>query len=156
MKAIAVAGLLGLTILVTGCATQDEKRDVEKKVQAETPVAQDESFANRGANIFLKAQNLSEEQREQLMLIHTSTFEKTARLRDEITKTKSALFKTVVNPKASPKEISMMKNRIVKLDRERLDVMLSAFDEVQKVMGRNQPMDPNIFEPFMSMDGERR
>lgn len=147
--------VLSLAALILGaCASQEEKRDAEQRIQAEQPVAPDESFANRGANLFVDAKGISEAQRQELLKIHTDTYQKSSTLRDEITKTKTALFRSILDPKVSEKEIGLMKNKIVKLDRERLDVMLSAFNDVQKVVGRKD-VDPAVLEPFMRMD-ERR
>ena len=153
-SAIAIGALALAATLVGGCATKEEKQEVNQRIQAEDPVAADESFANRGANLFVDAKGVTDEQRQKLLQVHTTTYQKAGFLRDEITKTKSALFKSLLDPAVSKKEINLMKKRVVSLDRQRLDVMLGAFDEVQKVVGRGSA-DRSVYEPFMLMDSDR-
>lgn len=155
MKATKIAVLSLAALMLGACASQEEKMDAEQRIESETPVARDESFANRGANMFMDAKGISEAQRQELLKIHVNTYEKSANLRDEITKTKTALFRSLMDPAVSQREINVMKNKVVSLDKERLDVMLDAFDKVQKVVGR-KGVEPSVLEPFMRIQDDRR
>lgn len=155
MKFLMTSGILGLTALMAaGCATSKDMQQTEKKIEAEEPVARTESFANRGANIFMEAEGLSDTQRSKLVQIHAETYEKAVTLRDEITKTKTALFKSLIDPSTSKKEINTMKNRVVQLDKQRLDLMLKAFDQVRDVVGK-ETIDRTVIDPFMRIGTEK-
>ena len=60
------------------------------------------------------------------------------RIRQEIGQAKATLFELMVNKNSSKKEIAVLRQKIVSLDKERLNMMFSSLDEVQKIIS-NKP-----------------
>lgn len=155
MKRILGMALLTASTLALGCAQTSEERQVDAEVKAEAPARGQGTLATRGANLFVNAPNLTDEQKEKLLKIHGETYQKVAKIRDELTQTKTTLFKSLVNEKTSSKELNILKSKIMKLDKERLNIMLKAFDDVQKIVGKSG-MDENTLKHFIDMDRMRQ
>jgi hypothetical protein len=150
LAALTTVALLGLGACAT---TADEKTEVkvEKAVQAEPSANQPGEIAVRGEEAFLKAPGLTEAQRMKLMEIHKKAYAESMSIRDELGKAKSALFKTLVDPKASAKELSLLKKKITALDKKRLTAMFTALDEAQKVLGKTAQAE-SVYREFYQMD----
>lgn len=146
LNILAVLASLGLA----ACGTTSAEKKAETATQAEAPATGEGELAVRGANIIVNAPGLTTEQREQVMQVHTKTFEEATKLREELTQAKSALFKTLVSPASTKKEISALKNKVMTLDKQRLDLMMKAFDQVQKIVGKDK-MDESMIKHFTTM-----
>jgi len=136
-----------------GCTTPPQKT-VDQKLQKEPAIAPGESIASRGAQILIHAPGLSEEQKRKLIEIHTSTFMRSAEIREEIGKSKSLLFKMVASPDTKKAEVEALKKRIVKLDRDRLDLMFKALDDTLAVTGKG-PAAEEVFRRLEFLEGPR-
>ncbi len=141
MKKVMTYGLMivGLSagLALGGCATATEK-EVEAKVAAEKPATHTGELAAKGFDTWAMSTALTADQKSRLATIHSSTAREAFRIRGEITKTKSALFKELARGNYEAKTIDTLKTKIVKLDQERLDVMFKALDSVEKTIGRGE------------------
>ena len=149
-KLITVLALLGLA----ACATSEQKKTeakVDQAIQAEKPANQPGDIAARGEDAFMKAPGLTEAQRMKLMEIHSKAYAESTTIRTELGKTKSALFKTLIDPKSGNKEINILKKKIVALDKKRLDTMFKALDEAKKILGKNDQAE-NVYKEFYHLE----
>lgn len=137
MEKMIVFGLMVTGLTLGGCATAVEK-EVETKVAAEAPATQPGELAAKGFETWATSTSLNADQKSRLATIHSSTAREAMRIRGEITKTKSALFKELAKGNYEAKTINTLKTKIVKLDQERLDVMFKALDSVEKAIGRGE------------------
>lgn len=139
LKKLSLALLIAA---VAGCTSAPKEETVEQKVdkqiQAEKPLNKPGDIAQKGHEAFLNAPGLTEAQKIKLNEIVSKTYADAILFKTELGKTKGALFEAMVSPTASPKEVNLLKKKVIDLDKKRLDLMLTAMDEVQKVIGRNK------------------
>jgi hypothetical protein len=141
---IFVRSLTGVLVLVAisvaGCAGAQRSESVEAKakdaVSQETPTVNPGELAARGFEAWSEGAGLSADQKSKLFVIHTSTAREAFRIRDEISKTKSAMYKELAKGEYNPKMVEVYKNKIISLDRERIDIMLKALTRVEGTLGR--------------------
>lgn len=143
---VAVVG--GLTSM--GCATGEDKA-MEKQVQAEPTPHGPDAIAARGAQTFLQAPGLTDEQRRKLLEIHTRVYAENSEVQAEIGKAKSLLFKSMISEKYDAALVSNLKKKIVNLDQRRLKIMFGALEDVEKVVGRGPDKEP-IYRRFYDHD----
>jgi hypothetical protein len=110
--------------------------NVRDAVQRETPTTQRGELAARGFEAWSKGAGLSADQKSKLFSIHTNTAREAFRIRDEISQTKSALYKELAKGDYNPKMVDSYKNKIISLDQERIDIMLKALASVETTLGR--------------------
>lgn len=123
-------------LTLSGCTGADKK--VEQRVAQETPTRSPGELMTRGFETWSSSANLDIDQKSKLWTVHSTTARDAFRIRDEITKTKSALFKELAKGEYDPKMVDGLKNKIVKLDHERLDVMFKALSSVEKILGKGR------------------
>lgn len=142
MRILSLSSSLLLTALAlgaaVGCTTAAEKQDdkvMDAQVKSEAPAPSPEAIAERGAQTFINAPNLSDEQKRKIMAIYIRTFNDAISIRNEIGQSKSLLFKMAAQSGFKSKEIEALKNRIVELDQKRLKIMFKALEDVQAIVG---------------------
>lgn len=148
--AIIMAVSMAAGAAVMGCATQSE-RELEQKVQAEQPATGPDAIAARGAQTFISAPGLTDEQRRQLLEIHTRVYAENTEIGTEIGKAKSLLFKNMIAEKYDAATVAGLKKKLIGLDQRRLNVMFKALEDVEKVVGRGLDKEP-IYRRFYEFD----
>lgn len=133
---IAAVALMFMGLGLAGCATKNPT--VEAKVAAESPTHDRGELAARGFEAWSTSAGLNADQKSKLYTVHSATAREAFRIRDEITKTKSAMFKELAKGDYDEKVVSGFKAKIVKLDQERLDIMFKALASVEKTLGRGE------------------
>lgn len=120
-----------------GCSTAPttETTPLAEKIANEPAPQGRGEIANRGAHAFLTSPSLTAEQKEKLLAIHGRVYEEVTAINTDLGKTKSLLFKTVSAADYDSKELRDLRERIVRLDRKRLDVMFKALEDVQEIVG---------------------
>ncbi len=150
---VAVAGL----VACTSATPKQEKQDqavLEAQVKAEPPAMSPDAIAERGAQIFIGAPGLSQEQKRKIMAVYIRTFNDAISIRNEIGQSKSLLFKKVATKSYKSKEVEDLKARIVALDQKRLTVMFKALEEIQTVIGTG-PDKEEIWKHFYDFEYPR-
>jgi len=132
---ILLLSVLGLV----SCASEDKATTVEmdKKVAAQPVITDRAGMASTAHAAFKNAPGLTDAQKIKLDEVLTSTFIEAAKLRAEFGKTKGALFEALVSPTGTKKEVNVLKKRLVSLDQKRLDIMLKALEDTEKIIGKN-------------------
>ncbi len=92
----------------------------------------------RGFDTWAGSTNIDIDQKSKLWTLHSSTAREAFRIRDEITKAKSAMFKELAAGGEDKAMINGLKTKIVKLDQERMDIMFKALDSVQRILGNGR------------------
>ncbi|MCM2282490.1 MAG: hypothetical protein NDI61_11670, partial [Bdellovibrionaceae bacterium] len=149
--------VLILTATLTGACSSAQHREekrLDAQVKAEPSAEGPGAIASRGAQMFVQAPGLTEEQKRRLLEIHTRVYTQNAEIRTEIGKAKSLLFRTLVSNTDEPNTIAGLKKKIASLDQRRLNLMFQALDEVQQVVGRGPDKEP-IYRRFYEFDIDR-
>lgn len=132
---------LGLSLLIAACgSTQGERKEeavMDKKIEATPAPVAPGDLAARGHEAFLKTPGLTDAQRIKLSEVMGKTYAQAEKIKMEIGKSKLVLFKTITSPDYNQKDVNILKKKISKLDKDRLELMFKSLDEVQKIIGRN-------------------
>lgn len=110
-----------------------------------------EEIASKGAAEFVNSSALNPEQKQKIMLIYSRVYMDAASIRKEILQAKSEIFKMIANLKHNSKEINTLKNKIIRLDKQRLDIMFKALKDVQDVVGYG-PDKEDIYRHFYDFE----
>jgi hypothetical protein len=123
-----------ISLFLASCATQKlaEKR-IEKEIQSETVVKQLDLAVN-AQDYILKSENLTELQKKNLLALQAKTISDSKALSEEINKAKMVLIKTVLEPKVDEREVSILRKKIKKLSKKRMDLDFKSFDEARKII----------------------
>lgn len=127
-------------ISLTACMGVDKKTrtEVDQKVAEETPTQHPGELGERGFAAWATSSGMNDLQKTQMMEIQSMTERDAIRIRGEITKAKSAMFKELAKGNYEDRIIDGFKNKIVKLDHERLEIMFKALAKVKNVLGRSE------------------
>jgi hypothetical protein len=132
---------VGVAAVMIGCSSTVEK-SVSSRVDAaskkEVPTHDMGELAARGFEAWSKGAGLDADQKSKLFVVHTNTATQAFRIRDEISKTKSAMYKELAKGQYNAKMVDGYKNKIIALDQERLDIMIKALASVEAVLGRGE------------------
>lgn len=101
------------------------------------PDAKPTDIATIAHNAFANAPGLTEAQKIKLTEIMKDTFTQSQKLKMTMAQYKVDLFDALTNPTKTDKDVNLIKKQIVKLDKQRLDVMFKSLDQVQKIIGKN-------------------
>lgn len=124
-----------MALAFIGCASQPKATPVDEKVKAERPADNPEQIVSRAAETFASAPGLNLEQKQKLATIYTKVYAESMAIRTEIGQSKSLLFKMLATQNFKSSELNQLKNKITALDQKRLNIMFTALDDVQKVVG---------------------
>ncbi len=126
---------------MVGCASAGEKsvsKQMDEAVRKEKPTHNMGELAARGFEAWSQGAGLNSNQKSKLFIIHTNTATEAFRIRDEIAKTKSAMYKELAKGQYNDKVVEGYKNKIIALDQERLDIMIKALASVEAALGRGE------------------
>ncbi len=155
LKSFVCVGYLVVAVLaLSGCASRQARIDhsVDQIVAEETPTSQPGELALRGFEAWASSAEIDLDQKSQIWAIQAATARDAVRIRNEITMTKSALFKELAKGDFNLKLVDGFKDKIVKLDRERLDLMFAALDKVEDALGKG----PKAREYYRYLDEMER
>ncbi|MGZ3725926.1 MAG: hypothetical protein ACXWQQ_08995 [Pseudobdellovibrio sp.] len=134
-------------ILQVGCASSELEREQRKEIRAQQPADTPQEIMERASLAFANAPGLTPDQKVKLGAIYSQVYTDATAIRREIGQAKSLLFSKLASVDYTDKEISSLKNRIVKLDQRRLDLMFKALDDVQEVVGHGEAAE-KIYKHF--------
>lgn len=132
-KNLSLLTTLVAALIISSCA---HNKATEKKVEAEIKEVSPAQTKSIGATIKeqISASTLTAEQKEKLMALEEKAHSEHAALTDEIERTKVVMIQTVLEPKMSQKEFNILKNKIIALDKKRLDNGFRNAAEVRKII----------------------
>ena len=133
--------LVTATILsFTACMGVDKKTrtEVDQKVAEEKPPRSRGEMSERRFESWASSSGMNENQKREMTEIQISTEREERRIRDEINKSKSAMFKELATGNYDERMIVGFERKIVKLDHERLELMFKALAKARNVLGRSE------------------
>ena len=134
-------------VLQLGCASSELEREQRAQIRAQQPADSPQQIMERAALAFSNAPGLTPEQKIKLGAIYSQVYTEATTIRREMGQAKSLLFMKLANTNYKNKEILSLKNRIIRLDQRRLDLMFKALEDVQDVVGRGEDAE-RIYKHF--------
>lgn len=124
--------------VIFGCTSSQKSEDevLTQQIKEQAPADSPQQIAMRAAEAFSNAPGLTAEQKLKLHAIYTRVYSESMAIRHEIGQSKSLLFMTVANKDYKSVDVTRLKEKIVKLDQQRLKLMFDALEDVQKVVGK--------------------
>lgn len=151
--------LLGVLAGMPGCTASravDARVDEQVKAEPEVPLGTPAATASR--KVILDSRKITDEQRRELLDIHSRMAADVAQIRGEMAKLQVILFRSVLDPDAEERAIRNIRRRLITLDRKRTNRILSAIDEAEQVIGlsdgngtRTRPMLIDSLDPWKMM-----
>ncbi|CAN5412933.1 hypothetical protein BH10BDE1_BH10BDE1_27570 [soil metagenome] len=133
--------LLPMLLLSTAaCMGVDKKTkaEVNEKVAQETATQRPGELSERAFAAWATSSGMSDTQRTQMIEIQMTAERTALRIRREISKTKSAMFKELATGTYNDRIINGFRSKIVKLDHEGLDGMFKALARARSVLGESE------------------
>ena len=135
-KNLSLLTTLVVTLVISSCAhNKATEQKVENEIKNVTS-SQTKSIAET-VKEQIAASNLSAEQKQKLMVLEEKAHAEHVAITDEIERTKVVMIQTVLEPKMNQKEFSILKNKIIALDKKRLANGFKNAAEVRKIIAPN-------------------
>jgi len=135
------------------CSHKKIDESIEKKMEAEAPISVNgRALASRELEIFQNADNLSDEQKENLIELHTKMQQKMRSLKEEKAKLTAVLFRTLVSPDYQEKEYQRIKKRFLDLSEKKNTLVLQGLEKAQRVLGRRSLEDMKYYRFMIRND----
>lgn len=156
----ALAGTI-LVMTVSGCfgVDKDTRAEVDQKVSLEKPTKRSGELSDRGYEAWASSSAMSRDQKSKMNVIQASTERESVRIRNETSKTRSAMYKELATGEYDDRTIDGFKSKLVRLSQERLDVTFEALASARKTLGPSE--DSKKYFEYMDaidtadMDGHR-
>lgn len=121
-------------LIFSGCAQQ---RIAKEKVENEIREVPPQTVKTETTREFIiNSDKLSQVQKNQLLELQENFSARSSSLKEQIEKTKVVLIQTVLDPEMNEREFNILKKRITKLERER---MQNGFDAIKEARNIIQP-----------------
>ena len=136
--------LLVTLFAVTSLSSCAGHRLAEQKIEQEikeVSIEKNVSIGSTARDTIMKSDKLTEVQKNSLMELETKTHALNVALKEQIEKTKIVLIQTVLEPKMNQKEYSILKKKIVALEKKKMENGFKAITEAR-----------NIIEPKMNVE----
>jgi hypothetical protein len=134
MKKIFSKGLITITITLVFSACSSTNKELEKKIDAESG----EVSVREKSTVALWTTNLTKTQREKLTALRDKMIAETENIRQETAKIKGVFFKTLFDKRNHSREADILKDKLIKLNKKKMDLMLDSFDETKKILGKGE------------------
>lgn len=132
-KNFSLLATLAVTIIISSCAhNKATEQKIENEIKNVTS-PQTKSIAET-VKEQIATSNLSAEQKQKLVELEEKAHAEHLAITDEIERTKVVMIQTVLEPKMNQKEFSILKNKIIALDKKRLANGFKNAAEVRKII----------------------
>jgi|GEM_PF-3808262 len=141
-----VSALLIVTSFGCGHTQVDER--VDAKLTNEPEVASEEELNRKNEEAITSASHLSEAQKEKLLKVHRDVGTQVQEIEDEEKRLQAVLVKELVSTGYNADDLNTLKKRLKKLEKKKMDLQMSAIDDVNWIMNRTRPIPPRIAGDF--------
>jgi hypothetical protein len=135
IASLSITTLLAIFAAV-GCTSKATKENLNEKVSAESHVTTPADLHAEVKDAIIDAKNLSPDQKEKLSALRDETHTKLESYHQEALRLESVLAKDIVSPKYNISEVKLIKQRMRKLETQRLDLIFDTVDKANLIMGR--------------------
>lgn len=137
-----------LASVTIGCARQNV---TEKSIDAEIKevnLEKNQTMADTARDFILKSEKLSVEQKNKLIELQEKVTDKNIKIKEEIEKAKFLMVQTVLEPKMNAREYSILKKKIVNLEKERMENSFKAIKEARNIINPKSVEDKDYYKIF--------
>lgn len=131
-------GLSLAALILSACTTTATRTNLDEKLTQEVQVKDRTGLAAESKDLIEKADALTPTQKTGLLALREATRQKMIEMQKESVKLRSVLIQDVLSPNYNQKEINLIKNRISKLEKNRVTVIFNTVDEANRILGRTQ------------------
>ncbi|MFZ3230210.1 MAG: hypothetical protein WA160_08395 [Pseudobdellovibrio sp.] len=156
---IKAVGILVVALVLQNCATSSTEKSINEKLANEPVVMDAKKLAEEEAMTISSAKNLTAEQKNKLDELRISAREKANKLEGESLKLRELLLKSLIAENYDRKkdfEVKIIKNKMRKLSRERLNLTLETVEKAQQILGHQARNNEIMMEHFLERDFENR
>ena len=142
---ILVTTMATAVFVVSGCASSNSKRidqDLDARLQTAPTAANYEQFG-KNARKQIKDSSATSEQKAKLLQLQRDTQDKSIQLRDQYYKLRSLLIQDLAAKNYDQDEVEAIKNRLKKVEDQRLQLIYTAVDQASAILGHDQ-VDQNV------------
>lgn len=132
-KNLLLLSCLMSTLAVTSCAHNKNAQQKVETEMKEVSASQTKSI-DKTIKEQISSSNLTDQQKEKLMALEEKAHADNTAITEEIERAKIVLIQTILAPKMSQREFSILKKKIISLDKKRLENGLKAVTEVRKIV----------------------
>lgn len=123
-----------LVSTLSGCAAQKlAESKVDKEIK-EVIVQENTGAAQSARDFIMKSDKFSQNQKEKLLALQEKNHAQTLALKEEIEKTKMVLMQTVLDPKMNETEFAILKKKITKLEKQKLEAGFKTISEARSII----------------------
>lgn len=129
---------------LTGCAEHKVAEQKVEKEMKEVSIPAKETIAESAHDLIMKSDKLTDVQKKKLLELQEKTHTQSVSLTEQIEKAKMVLIQTVLEPKMNEHEYAILKKKISKLEKERMENGFKAMKEAR-----------NIIDPKKNVEGSQ-
>ncbi|MBT3982849.1 MAG: periplasmic heavy metal sensor [Bacteriovoracaceae bacterium] len=127
-------GVFLIMVFVFACSST-VKEEIEEEKKSVMGVDNREQMISRTRDILEKSENLTKEQREKFLELHSEIMKDVAEINQEIRKSKVVLFKAIVAKDYNQDKAEVLTKSIKKLFRKKLELMITGMGEAKEILG---------------------
>ena len=146
---MSVFAMGGAALLAQACSHGSTSDHLDQKVATEVAPRNSAEMRIEARSAIDSAPNLTPNQRSQLKSLGAATSQQMTELRDQSLKLRAILVQDIVSANYNPREVNQIKQRIKRVEDQRLSVMFSAIDSANEMIGRS----PNNKEMIEELTG---
>jgi ABC-type uncharacterized transport system auxiliary subunit len=148
--AIQIKLFIALTCstILLGCAETAINKQIDQEVAQEPAVKNRAQLKTEAKQMIENANNLTSDQKAKLIHLRNSTSSQLDQDNTDSLKLRSLLIQDLTSSNYKDKEVTTIKNRIRKVENHRIDAMLNAVDEANRIMGRQTLNRENVLRSF--------
>ncbi len=127
--------LLAFIVLSLGSCAQHKtaQKKIDKEI-TEMVILKDESASETAKDFIQRSDKLTTEQKTKLLQLNESTTKLNQSIKEEIEKAKMLLVQTVLEPKMNSYEYAVLKKRITRLEKKKLENSFKAVTEARNII----------------------
>lgn len=132
--------LVTTLIAVSGCASSSSKKidqDIDTRLQSAPTASTYEEFG-KNARKEIKDSSATNEQKAKLLQLQRNTQDRSIQLRDQSYKLRSLLIEDLSAKNYDQDEVEAIKNRLKKIEDQRLQLIYTAVDQASAILGHDQ------------------
>jgi hypothetical protein len=161
MKKISNLRKIGLLVLgssfflMNGCAHARMEKQIDDKVAQENVVKNRADLRAESADLIRRTSGLTEEQRQSLNRLKVETSAQLDTLSTGSLKLRAVLIHDLLQTPYNEDEVELIKERLTKIEDQRLTTMFSAVTQANQILGRQAMQNRAFVDGFFDGHGNR-
>lgn len=129
-----VLRILLLSLALFSCAAQKRaKEKVENEIKNEEILNQS-NLEQSSRDYILNSKTITDEQKKDLISLQDKTMAESKKINEEMTKAKMILVRTMLTSKVNEREVFILRNKIRKLGKKKVDLDFKSFLEARRII----------------------